>query len=491
MYKWIGIKCKADYQKLEEALVSDEYGLRPVIEKLQLRLNDSVKGILVEHPYVDKDYRSTYYHYYAKKGALYNPNCARIHFFVAGWSLNTAPFSLLDPAGNPAGDSITEGYLGFMVLRPTRVYTIGRTVISPSAIQDMSGRVIESSHKTHVLGHKLSVSGFPFMQQHGDIAVCSHTACWAILRHYSERYSVYAEVLLHDIAKLGREFNPGGLLPSLGISFVDAERIFAQLGTFPLFVPRPSDKEHWHEFYTDMLAYLDSGFPLFGVQSDNNHAMAIVGYRSGSDLQIQPAQDARPTLWNFTSHLLAIDDNQYPYMPVPREAKEGDGNPYDFSAIDGFLVPLPEKMFLPASAAVALANSLTDPPPDNFDDLATIPVLVIRHFLTTTPAWHRHIRKSAGSLPHEFTDAALELSMPQFIWVVEYASPEQWAKGEVQARLVLDATAGTYEPFPAFLLYDRKGALWVDRATRRPMSYQPFTDEAGPLPRMDSNLVNY
>ncbi|WP_157045716.1 hypothetical protein [Polaromonas sp. JS666] len=48
MYKWIGIECEADYQKLEVALGGEEFGLRPVIEKLQLYMNAQVRGILVE-----------------------------------------------------------------------------------------------------------------------------------------------------------------------------------------------------------------------------------------------------------------------------------------------------------------------------------------------------------------------------------------------------------------------------------------------------------
>jgi len=489
MYKWIPINSEADFQRIEEGLSPEEFGLRSVIEKLQLNISKAVASIVVEYPYVDKDYRSTFYHYYAKKGGSYSAHCARIHFLRKGWKLEQDPLRFIKPDGSAAEDSIEDGYLGFMVLRPTRLYTIGRTVLSPRAAKDMSGSLIGSSHKAHVLGHRTAVTGFPFMQQHGDIAVCAHAACWAILRHYSERYSLYGEVLLHDVSKLGREFNPGGLLPSLGITSVDAERIFAAVGTFPLLVPRPTDKAQWDEFYSQMLAYLDSGFPLFGVMSERHHAVTIVGYRVNSKLDAKPEGDARPTLWNYTSHVLVVDDNYFPYMAVPRA--KGSGDPYDMTEFDGFVVPLPEKMFLPASAVVELANDLASAPVENFEELEDMSDLGVRHFLTTTAAWHRHIRRSIGTLPHEFSQAALQLAMPQFIWVVEYATPAQWAAGTVQARLVLDATAGMYEAFPAFLLHDAKGALWLDRASRRPMEYQPFNTPCQALPRMDSNLARY
>ena len=136
------------------------------------------------------------------------------------------------------------------------------------------------------MGYRVHVKGFPFMQQHSDTAVCAHTACWAILRHYSERYALYREVLVHDASKLGREFDPGGLLPSLGITARDAERIFAAVGTFPLLVGHYVSNDGGSRFYDELLAYLDSGFPLFGIQSKRGHAVAVVGYRKDTKPQV-------------------------------------------------------------------------------------------------------------------------------------------------------------------------------------------------------------
>lgn len=490
MYTWIDISAPADFHGLVAHLSAEEFGLGEVIPQLQLHMSAGVRGVLVETPYVDKDYRSTYYHYYAKKGAAYSAHCARLHFFGAGWSVQENPLRFVGPDGDVGDATIDDqgGYLGFMVLRPTRIFTMGRSVISPRAVQGVGGSLIDHRHKAHVIGNTVTVKGFPFMQQHSDIAVCAHAACWAILRHYSERYSLYSEVLLHDVSKLGREFDPGGLLPSMGITSLDAERIFAAAGTFPLLVtrgPSPGEKDF---FYTQLIAYLDSGFPLFGVQSGRHHAVAIVGYRSGQQ-PVKGLAIARATLWDYVTDVLVIDDNYFPYMPVPRMTTPD--RPYLADAIDAFIVPLPEKMFLPASAVIELGQSLVDAPVERFEELEQTAELVIRPFLTTAAAWRRHLRKMVSNLPHEFSQAALELTLPQFVWIVEYASSQQWRDGEVQARMLLDATAGTHELFPAFLLHDRKGALWLDRANRRPMEYQSFTTACGPLARMDSNLAHY
>ena len=229
MFEWLPISKASDFERLVDLLDPTEYGLQEVVDWLAQHANDTVAGVLVEFPYIDKDYRSTYYHYYAKKGRAYSSLSARLHFFPKGWKLSVNPLTLGQPAegSNPIDATVSRDYLGFMTLRPTRINTIGRTVLHPSVIRDAGGWIIGHRHKAHVLGHRVDTRGFPFMQQHTDIAVCAHTACWAILRHYSERYSLYREVLVHDVSRLGREFDPGGLLPSLGITARAVERIFA------------------------------------------------------------------------------------------------------------------------------------------------------------------------------------------------------------------------------------------------------------------------
>lgn len=490
MTSWLAINKAEDWSALADLLPSSaEFGLVEVVDWLRVNISKAVAGVLVEYPYVDKDYRSTYYNYYAKKGASYSPYSARLHFFRKGWELRERPLTICQPSETttPDDDAVAQGYLGFVSLRPTRIYTIGRTVLNPEAIDGASGWLIDHKHKAHVLGHRVHVKGFPFMQQHSDIAVCAHTACWAILRHYSERYALYREVLVYDISRLGREFDPGGLLPSLGITARDAERIFAAVGTFPLLVGRYPNVDDGARFHDELLAYLESGFPLFGVLSKRGHAIVLVGYRTSDVLQTAAANSMKRA-WDYVSDLLVVDDNFYPYSAVRQGAEDEEDT---IGEIDAFIVPLPEKMFLPAAAVVRLAEDLRIAPPEQFPELEGDKNIVTRCFVTTTASWQRFIRQQASHLPADFATAALELTMPQFVWVIEYATPAQRARKEVQARVLLDATAGIHDPFPAFLMLDQKGALWMDRANQLSMRYQPFAKAVAHLAEMTANLTKH
>ncbi len=77
---WMTLASAADLTQLDQH-IDPEYAPKSVAKKLTVGLSDAVKGILIERNYIDKDYRSTYYNFYAKKGLRYRPDCVRLHFF--------------------------------------------------------------------------------------------------------------------------------------------------------------------------------------------------------------------------------------------------------------------------------------------------------------------------------------------------------------------------------------------------------------------------
>lgn len=69
--KIISINNLTDYYKLTDVIPRD-YLSPNLIDLFQKRLNSSIKSIVVEYPYVDKDYRSTYYNFYSKRHRNYD-----------------------------------------------------------------------------------------------------------------------------------------------------------------------------------------------------------------------------------------------------------------------------------------------------------------------------------------------------------------------------------------------------------------------------------
>lgn len=192
-YSWITIGVPDDYDQIV-AIVDPVFDPKSVAVALRNAISPGVKGVLIETGYIDKDYRSTFYNFYAKKGRVYRSDCVRLHFFDGQVDFDQTKTALLCPDDKPE-----DHYYGYIVLRPTLVSTIGRSILSPGIRKGAHGMVIQSEHQVHLLGYKLRVWGFPSMAQHTDIAVCAHVSCWAILRHYSERFPQHRELLIHEI----------------------------------------------------------------------------------------------------------------------------------------------------------------------------------------------------------------------------------------------------------------------------------------------------
>jgi hypothetical protein len=450
MYTWITLTGPDEIWNLA-AHVGPEYAPDYVAERLAECLSGAVKGVLIELSYIDKDYRSTYYHFYAKMGRRYLSDCVRLHFFDETVSFNETALRLLAKDGK-----LEQHYFGFMVLRPTGVQTIGRSVLSPDVRKGAPRSIIAASHKAHVLGHKLKIHGFPSMDQHRDIAVCAHAACWSILRHYSERYSLYREYLLHDITRLSQEFDPGGLIPSRGLAIPQAERVFQEAGTYPIIVARELDDKDDGAFYRQLAAYVDSGFPLFAAMHDKEHAMAVVGYDWREPLTTGVLSTRYS--WDEMKALAVVDDHHLPYAALP---KDGDPDATLAVDIDTFIVPLPEKVYYPADAVDRLLSSIF-----GLGDIVDLPnenEAICRYFITTASAFRHFVRRHESEFDVRLVALVMQLRFAQFLWIVEISTEAQWAAHRVGARVVIDATASITEDCPYWLFHGLRKALVFER----------------------------
>lgn|SRR5215216_246002 len=451
MYTWIPLSSITDLDQLKTH-ISSEYRPDVVAKRLADGLSNAVKAVLIERNYIDKDYRSTYYNFYAKKGQHYLADCVRLHFFDETVTFNEKTLRLTS-ANDP---SLTDHYYGYMVLRPTGIATIGRSVVSPDVRRGAPRFIIAADHKVHLLGYKFMIRGFPSMDQHVDISVCAHATCWSVLRHYSERYTVYREFLTHDITMMAQQFDPGGLIPARGLEVSHAERVFQEAGTFPVIVARKLNDPGDLPFYRQLTAYVDSGLPLFAAMHNRGHAITVVGYGwhpSGST--------STPGLqysWDKVKSLAVVDDNYLPYLSIPATG----GSPYSAKDIDTFIVALPEKIFYPADAVDRLAPTMYKlglvglPPKDE---------TIIRYFITTGSGLRRFVREHESEFDPRLLETIMSLPFAQFVWVVEFATEAQWALNQISARAVIDATASLREIMPFWLFHSRDTALVFNRKT--------------------------
>ncbi len=487
VYTWISLDTNDDFDKLC-AYIDPEYAPGIVSDFLKNGLSPAVKAVLVEANYVDKDYRSTYYSFYSKKGLYYRSDCVRLHFFDQTVHFDEASLRLSYERAYAGDVNFTDHYFGYMVLRPTGVKTIGRSLINADVVLGAEGRVIDALHKVHVLGYKLLVRGFPWMQQHSDISRCAHAACWAILRHYSERFPSYPERLVSEITMMAHPVNSGGLVPSLGLNVLQAERVLLQAGAFPLRIPRDDMLACDTSFYRQLTAYVESGFPVF--VSLPEHAIVIVGYRWRDD--VSPNNAVCRHAWDEVQHLLVVDDTQMPYLAIPKQDPPPDNLYSAEGDIDAFIVPLPEKLFYPAEAVEQQVAALFEF--HGFLELPSEAESIVRYFVTTGAAFRQFVRANESAYDLNLLQAIMEIPFSQFIWVVEIATEADWRAKTVTARAVLDASASVTEVVPLWLFQTVGKALVFNReqvgvAAIDSMKELEFAGREGfVLTRMEVNL---
>ena len=326
------------------------------------------------------------------------------------------------------------------------------------------------------------------MAQHVDIAVCAHVSCWAILRYYSETFPQHREYLVHDITKLVAPFDPGGLVPSLGFNVLGAERVFQAAGCFPVLVGKGNSSAA-AAFFSHLLAYLESGFPLFVAMPSETHAVVIVGHNWKQSAA--PPQASSSHVWTQVETLLTVDDNLLPYATVPLRSPGAQAGPpsYSADAIDAFIVALPDKIYYPADAIDALSRRVEG-------SLARArgpgqePLELRRYFITTVSRLREHAREYHSQLGDTLVGLMMRLDTAQFVWVVEYCTVTQWEAGRVAARAIVDATASPKDPVPIWLLHDEDVAHVFDRSSSemQPTSISLDRTGLGPLPRIELNL---
>ena len=481
-YDWIDLTAPEGYAPLA-ANLDPEFDPEQVAELLRSQVTDLAKALLVEHDYVDKDYRSTFYNFYATKGRRYRSDCVRLHFFDDTVRYDEERTNILSDDGRPQ-----DHYYGYIVLRPTIVATLGRSVLSPRIRRGARGRAIQSVHHVNLLGHRLPVWGFPSMAQHIDIAVCAHVSCWAILRYYSETFPQHREYLVHDITKLVAPFDPGGLVPSLGFSVLGAERVFQAAGCFPVLVGKQNTSEDG--FYSQLLAYLESGFPLFVAMNRQRHAVVVVGYDwRKSDVALGSSESSH--VWEKIETVLAVDDNLLPYRSIaPSSGDKQAGEPgYTAESFDAFIVALPDKIYYPADAIDKWSQRVAKWLP-SFWGGNEERVKLRRYFITTLSELRKHARDNQSLLGNNLVGLTMQLDTAQFVWLVEYCSGEQWEQGRVAARAIVDATASPQDPMPMWLLHDEEVAIVADRSSAESEIRAIHLNRSGlgPLPRTELNL---
>lgn len=415
------------------------------------QLKDSI-WVFIEFPYVDKVYRDSYYHYYASKSIPYKKDCIRISLFSE--EISDADFR--DPAKQ---QEIASKYRGFIVLRPTPPYVIGRNCISTQALKENDFLCCETLIPATANSLKFNVRGFPHSGQDTETITCAETSLWALMEYFGYKYAEYKPVLPSKIINILRNVSAERQIPSKGLNIPQMTFSLKEFG----FGPRIYSKSEFkNSFFSLIATYVESGIPLImAVQNSGpgpyiGHAMLCVGREKVSDYQIdnlQPHTELDPYIMQVLNNknislfdtseidfdFIFIDDN----WPAYQKAKLGSPTSHYPSAdwksceITIFVAPLYPKIYLEAYEAKTylkqLLFSFFEP------HLVHGSQITLRFFLTSSRSFKHSVVQNEG-MSEEMKSFILETAMPKFIWVGEVSEKALLKTLKANGLFIIDAT---------------------------------------------------
>lgn len=392
---------------------------------LQKGISPNVKVCMIENPYVDKDFRDSYYNDFSKRHLSVDRNSYRIFLFS------------------------DTGYLGFITLRNTPPVNIGRSCIHPKACSHVkTGYYCLSKFSSYVKGSELQSLSFPWMQQDINSSVCAHIALWAIIRYISTKKSQYKEYTLHKISTLGEKNSRK--VPSKGLTIEEIAQTFTKAGHSTEVYNKSVFKDIL--FYRICYSMIESGLPYVAGLLSKRHAISIIGHGTISLPKKERIDELMQTnspncikinekncildLGDYVDYYIGSDDNYLPYIPIQAFDEELKGCIHTLNDIDSIIVPLHEKMYLDISHIYNYVIPLLET--NLLKDLECN--LVRRIFLTSSNSFKQFLAKDTTNL---YNSLNLDILMPQYVWVIEYFDINQYFD-KILCRIILDGTGMVY-----------------------------------------------
>jgi hypothetical protein len=401
--------------------------------------------VLVEHPYVDKMYRDSYYNYYSSKLHPYDRDTIRISFF----NRKITQDDFFDAERKQAIRN-EDCYLGFLTLRPTFPKVIGRSAISPKAKKDADILCCLAKINSTAGFVKYKVLSFPHSSQDNQMITCAETTIWSLLEYFGNKYPEYKPVLPSTIHRILNKYSYKRLMPSEGLTAEQVTFAIRELGFGAMIYSK--SKFPAAIFNSLISTYVESGIPIIGVLTDGKigHAVNIIGRRrikadqvmATKPLEMQNDEGRPISIIDFSSidcKYVLIDDNHAPYqlagLDYPCKEYYSDKKWHDCE-IKSIIVPLYPKIYLEANRA---RHNVWSYLKSKQFGLKTDETQIVKIFLASSRSYKEYLSLNKN-LDIRIKQLFLGNSMPKFIWVAEISNTASFEKGLCDGIILQDAT---------------------------------------------------
>lgn len=430
------IKNIDDYDQLLD-IIDETHIDQAVVANLKSYIGSKCDALLIEYPYYEKDYLSTYYNFYSKQHGTHSKLCFRVHFF-----------------GKIDEEKKEREYYGYITLREgIKDSKIGKSYLSPKLLVEQDAYLMLDDFSADVYGEKLFVKAFPWMKQETDVSVCAHVAMWSILRYYGNRYKGHRDTVMGEIVDMvqndkGRKIPSRGLTPDQIVDTLDLYHFS------PVLLGDEYRKLHY--FTNEIIAYIESGIPVVATMNRKRHAVTLFGHgkidyeRLNGDLDNLKEPGSDIILHSsLISTVYAIDDNHFPYRQIdPKVPISDEKIDYALSEINYLIVPYCQKVLLGFNEIYEKFMEIVRQKTMKWNGIR-----ICRIYLTSGNSFKEKAAKNT-LMNEELKKRILLMDMPRFIWCIDLATIEESKSGLISGRVIADSTVGTQDENPWLLMHD-------------------------------------
>ena len=314
--------------------------------------------------------------------------------------------------------------------------------------------------KNHI--ERLTVKGFPFIQQDGQLGCCAHASIATIDHFFASQYRrrPYFVSEIHKEAAQVPDIRRA--VPTTGLTALQISQALKKMGYVPLIYHYGKDVQSPFLPERVIYHYMESQIPIMlGIPTDSGgHALTIIGHSFEPEMWWALAQTdyyrRRPsggpyhcsTTW--IQNFIVQDDNFGLYLTVPKE--------FIWAAANEALlivVPLPkgvniqgedaelyayrmlsEKMILEWMSEIAKKDKATGKWSKVFLEHLANEDLVLRTCLLNSKQFRS--RYPPSHLEHFYQ----KLDMPERIWLTEISIPELFCQSRLRlGEIIVDSTS--------------------------------------------------
>ena len=254
------------------------------------------QSVLLEYPYIDRDYMEDHSIFYSRNLRSYQNFCKRLHFFnLPAADLEKAMRNILNNIENDfvsrreSYDSkcrkfSAASYLGFATVKPLPGCPVGRTVLRTyNRKTDGSTRLYPCTrdYTAHVVGVTLTVTGLAFQQQDLGVSACATTALWSSLQMVKSHEDAGTSSPAQITTFASRDTLPFGRpMPSEGLSIEQMCLAVQSTGVAPMLM----NAIDFENTLAGIYSATTSGFaPVLiledGTTNPDYHAVTVAGVK--------------------------------------------------------------------------------------------------------------------------------------------------------------------------------------------------------------------